>query len=59
MKKSLTNWNNYPVVDAREISFDYPKDLAVKLAHSSIPHGNGRCYGDASLYSDVVNTLAL
>lgn len=57
MKKSLTNWNNYPVVEARQISFDYPQDLPVKLAHSSIPHGNGRCYGDASLFSDVVNTL--
>jgi decaprenylphospho-beta-D-ribofuranose 2-oxidase len=57
MKKSLTNWNNYPVVEAKEVSFDYPKDLASKLAHSSIPHGNGRCYGDASLYSDVVSTL--
>ena len=57
MKKPITNWNNYPVVEASEISFDYQKDLALKLAHTSIPHGNGRCYGDASLYSDVVNTL--
>lgn len=57
MKKSITNWNNYPVVEAREVSFDFQKELVVKLAHSSIPHGNGRCYGDASLYTDVVNTL--
>jgi FAD/FMN-containing dehydrogenase len=57
MKKSITNWNNYPVVEAKEVSFDFQKDLTVKLAHSSIPHGNGRCYGDASLYSDVVSTL--
>src|SRR5215212_3333257 len=57
MKKSITNWNNYPVVEAKEVSFDYQKELAQKLAHSSIPHGNGRCYGDASLYTDVVNTL--
>jgi decaprenylphospho-beta-D-ribofuranose 2-oxidase len=57
MKKTITNWNNYPVVEASEVSFDFQKDLAVKLAHSSIPHGNGRCYGDASLYSDVVSTL--
>ncbi len=53
----MTNWNNYPVVEAKEISFDYPQELELKLAHSSIPHGNGRCYGDASLYSDVVSTL--
>ncbi len=57
MKKIITNWNNYPVVEAREISFDYEKEVALKLAQSSIPHGNGRCYGDASLSSDVVNTL--
>lgn len=57
MKKTITNWNNYPVVEAKEVSFDFQKDLVVNLAHSSIPHGNGRCYGDASLYSDVVNTL--
>lgn len=57
MKKLITNWNNYPVVEAREISFDYEKEIALKLAQSSIPHGNGRCYGDASLSAEVVNTL--
>ena len=57
MKKIITNWNNYPVVEAQEITFDYEKEIASKLAQSSIAHGNGRCYGDASLSSDVVNTL--
>lgn len=57
MKKLITNWNNYPVVEAREVSFDYDKEIVSKLGHSSIPHGNGRCYGDASLSSEVVNTL--
>ncbi len=57
MKKLITNWNNYPVVEAREISFDYEKEIASKLAQSSIAHGNGRCYGDASLSTEVVNTL--
>ena len=57
MKKLITNWNNYPVVEASEISFDYEKEIPLKLAQTSIPHGNGRCYGDASLSSDVVNTL--
>ncbi len=57
MKKPITNWNNYPVVEGREISFDYQQDLISKLDRTAIPHGNGRCYGDASLYSDVVNTL--
>lgn len=57
MKKRITNWNNYPVVEAGEISFDYEKEIASKLSQTSIPHGNGRCYGDASLSSDVINTL--
>jgi FAD/FMN-containing dehydrogenase len=57
MKKTITNWNNYPVVEAKEISFDYQQELSAKLHTPSIPHGNGRCYGDASLYTDVVNTL--
>jgi decaprenylphospho-beta-D-ribofuranose 2-oxidase len=57
MKKLITNWNNYPVVEAREISFDYERELAQKLNQQSIPHGNGRCYGDASLAPEVVNTL--
>lgn len=57
MKKLITNWNNYPVVEANEVSFDYEKEIALKLAQSSIPHGNGRCYGDASLSAEVVNTL--
>lgn len=57
MKKLISNWNNYPVVEAGETSFDYQKEIALKLPKSSIPHGNGRCYGDASLSSEVVNTL--
>ena len=57
MKKLITNWNNYPVVEASEISFDYEKEIVVKLPQASIPHGNGRCYGDASLSSEVVSTL--
>lgn len=57
MKKLITNWNNYPVVEARETSFDYEKEIAQKLVRGSIAHGNGRCYGDASLSDEVVNTL--
>lgn len=57
MKKLITNWNNYPVVEAGEVSFDCDSEIAGKLAGSSIAHGNGRCYGDASLSPHVVNTL--
>jgi decaprenylphospho-beta-D-ribofuranose 2-oxidase len=58
MKKLISNWNNYPVVEADEISFDYDRDLLLKLNGAvTIPHGNGRCYGDASLAGRVINTL--
>jgi decaprenylphospho-beta-D-ribofuranose 2-oxidase len=58
MKKLIANWNNYPVVEADEISFDYDRELSAKLNGSTtIPHGNGRCYGDASLSTSVINTL--
>jgi decaprenylphospho-beta-D-ribofuranose 2-oxidase len=58
MKKLISNWNNYPVVEADEISFDYDPELSEKLNGSAtIPHGNGRCYGDASLSACVINTL--
>lgn len=58
MKKLITNWNNYPVIEADEISFEQDRELTTKLnGHPTIPHGNGRCYGDASLSSSVINTL--
>jgi len=58
MKKLISNWNNYPIVEADEISFDYDPELSEKLNGSAtIPHGNGRCYGDASLSACVINTL--
>jgi FAD/FMN-containing dehydrogenase len=58
MKKLIANWNNYPVIEADEISFDYDRELTSKLnGTATIPHGNGRCYGDASLSNSVVNTL--
>ncbi|HYG00984.1 MAG TPA: FAD-binding oxidoreductase [Chryseosolibacter sp.] len=58
MKKLITNWNHYPVVEADEISFDYDRELTNKLnGFQTIAHGNGRCYGDASLSTSVINTL--
>src|SRR5690606_11717505 len=57
MKKMIANWNNYPAVEEREISFDHDKEIIAKLTRTAIPHGNGRCYGDASLSGEVVNTL--
>ncbi|MBT1702586.1 FAD-binding oxidoreductase [Chryseosolibacter indicus] len=58
MKKLVTNWNNYPVVEADEITFEYGGELTYKLnGHPTIAHGNGRCYGDASLSESVISTL--
>jgi FAD/FMN-containing dehydrogenase len=57
MKKLLSNWNHYPIVEAREISFDHGGEIAARLSEPVIAHGNGRCYGDASLSPEVVNTL--
>lgn len=57
MKKPIANWNNFPVIEARTVSFDFRSELPGKMPGPSIAHGNGRCYGDASLYADVVNTL--
>jgi FAD/FMN-containing dehydrogenase len=57
MKKLLSNWNHYPVVEARETSFDHGSEIAGRLSRPAIAHGNGRCYGDASLSPEVVSTL--
>jgi decaprenylphospho-beta-D-ribofuranose 2-oxidase len=50
----VANWNNYPTVEAE--MFDITdskqnKEFAIR--------GNGRCYGDASLFSKIGSTLGL
>jgi decaprenylphospho-beta-D-ribofuranose 2-oxidase len=59
MKKKIANWNNYPVIEANEQSFQYKEELlkAVEANGSLIARGNGRCYGDASLARKVLSTL--
>jgi decaprenylphospho-beta-D-ribofuranose 2-oxidase len=59
MKHSIANWGNYPVVesDERFFSFDDQLDELVKSGKNFIPRGNGRCYGDASLAEETINTL--
>jgi decaprenylphospho-beta-D-ribofuranose 2-oxidase len=47
----LSNWNNYPIVEA-EISNPYFTEEIPGLLSQGKPviaRGNGRCYGDASL----------
>jgi decaprenylphospho-beta-D-ribofuranose 2-oxidase len=59
MKQPVTNWNNYPVVDAEKFSFDFKDDVKLKIKEMSnlAIRGNGRCYGDASLSSNIVSSL--
>ena len=59
MKKAITNWGNYPVIESDEHLFSFDNEAA-KLVNASplfIPRGNGRCYGDASLGTETISTL--
>lgn len=59
MRKTLiTNWNKYPEIEA-EVNF-YSTGIeknASLLQNESIPTGNGRSYGDASLGERVYTSL--
>ncbi len=52
----ITNWNNYPIVDAEIFSFNSIKEH-LKEKKSFIVRGMGRSYGDASLYSLIVDGI--
>jgi decaprenylphospho-beta-D-ribofuranose 2-oxidase len=58
--KHISNWGNFPVVEAEEIKLQNGK-LPFKLLKDTpvIPRGNARCYGDAALNDTVISTLAL
>jgi len=59
MKRKIANWGNYPVLESDEKFFsfeDQVKDI-VRSSEHFIPRGNGRCYGDASLADETINTL--
>jgi len=59
MKRAIANWGNYPVMesDERFFSFDDQLKELVKSSGHFIARGNGRCYGDASLGQETINTL--
>lgn len=59
MKRSIANWGNYPSIESDECSFSFDDQLQqlVKSRTHFIPRGNGRCYGDASLADQTINTL--
>lgn len=58
MLTKVTNWGNYPVVEADLLSFDRVEQLLEPLspAHDVIARGLGRCYGDSALSSTIVST---
>ncbi len=55
----VSNWGNYPVVEANVSSFDDRERLRelVVSAPTIIPRGMGRCYGDSALNERIVSTL--
>jgi decaprenylphospho-beta-D-ribofuranose 2-oxidase len=59
MKKLVSNWGNYPVIETDEKSFSIVEQLSETLSNSNdiIARGNGRCYGDASLAKNIISTL--
>lgn len=59
MKKQITNWGNYPVIESDEQSFSSQSQLEQIVRDNTdyIARGNGRCYGDASLANTTVSTL--
>lgn len=58
-QKKIANWGNYPVLESNERSFSFDDQLQKLIRESTafIPRGNGRCYGDASLAKETINTL--
>ncbi len=59
MRKKITNWGNYPVVESDERFFTFTEELRHLLAEKNniIARGNARCYGDASLAENTISTL--
>src|SRR4030095_16036833 len=59
MKKNISNWGNYPVMESNEKSFAFDQQLKELFQSEKhfIARGNGRCYGDASLAEVTISTL--
>lgn len=54
----ISNWGNYPVIDAEYKSFYTEEQLGTLLKESDecIARGLGRCYGDSALSSTIIST---
>jgi decaprenylphospho-beta-D-ribofuranose 2-oxidase len=56
--KKIGNWSNYPVIECTERSFSLEKEAKsiIQKEDSLIVRGAGRCYGDSSLASSILNS---
>jgi len=56
--RKISDWGNYPVIDAEVSGFDSAAQLQKKLERPGpvIAFGNGRSYGDASLQENILLT---
>lgn len=59
--QSVTNWGNYPVVQAEVKSTSSIVEIKKYIENKDkiIARGNGRCYGDASLAEHIFSTKKL
>ena len=56
--RKISDWGNYPVIEAEVSGFDTAEQLRSKLERPGpvIAYGNGRSYGDASLQDNILLT---
>ena len=56
--RKISDWGNYPVIDAEVNGFDTIEQLQRQLDRPGevIAYGNGRSYGDASLQNKILLT---
>lgn len=57
-KHEVSNWSNYPKIDTREEFVRLDREILDNFESQPqlIARGAGRCYGDASLSENIINT---
>ncbi len=60
-KKNISNWGNYPRIEAEQTALEYSDELSdfVRQQPDLLARGNGRCYGDAALHDRLFSSLRL
>lgn len=57
----LSNWGNYPKAKAKSTKLESPEQAQTMLLNTPAPliaRGNGRCYGDSALQTEMLSTLS-